>query len=506
MRYRYFLSLLDEREQQMYRYIFSKISECSRYIDVSATIPTIQRVLKAILLDTPEFFWFQGKWRAESLNDHIRIIPKYSIEGYQRELAYSNIQQIVSRIASRRNGSKIGVIRNVYDKLLDNVRYGQARNDQTVEGAFIDAVAVCKGISKAFQMCMNSLDIPCILIEGTLDEHESHVWNIVFVDGEAYHVDVTMGYSRFSKLFSSDSRILRYPCFMVSDETIKRTHRIYPNNLPICNKDIDTEAELVKEARIPPRFYEYGRVCYLDRGSTCSVFKVEGDKEQFALKVLPPYAFDVAKKEMMVLKRLSDCEHIVPLVDSDLNETDGFVYLLFPFMKSLSKRCRAQDFDIYHDTQKLGIDILLALIECKNKGIYHLDIQPKNIYYDDKGKAMLSDFGNSAFESELNALNQRRGTLAFMAPEVYLYGKYSEASEIYSLGIIMYSLLNKAKLPFTDSMDYGEALQLRFNGRAVPVPCSGMGALWDCIQKMCEYDVAKRICSYSEALNKLSNL
>lgn len=135
-----------------------------------------------------------------------------------------------------------------------------------------------------------------------------------------------------------------------------------------------------------------------------------------------------------------------------------------------------------------------------------MDIQPKNIYFDKFGKAVLGDFGNAVFESELRNLKPKRGTLAFMAPEVYHKGIYGQASEIYSLGIVMYSMLNEAMLPFTNENTPTKAIKMRLNGEKLPPPLNCNSGLWDCISKMCAYNVDERFDTYEDALSALEEI
>lgn len=49
--------------------------------------------------------------------------------------------------------------------------------------------AICVGNATTFQLFMNMLDIPCEIIHST--QEGEHAWNVVQLDGEWYHVDVT---------------------------------------------------------------------------------------------------------------------------------------------------------------------------------------------------------------------------------------------------------------------------------------------------------------------------
>ena len=251
-------------------------------------------------------------------------------------------------------------------------------------------------------------------------------------------------------------------------------------------------------------------LAYLDKGSTCTVLKATNNKSEYALKVIEASEdeskYQHACAELEKMKLLANYSNFVSLVDNFVSVENKTVYILTDYYKPLTIRRKEKDFETINGTLNLGIDILTSLINCRNKGIYHLDIQPKNIYFDRFGKAVLGDFGNAVFESELSALKPKRGTIAFMAPEVYHRGIYGQASEIYSLGIVMYSLLDEALLPFTIENTPEVAIKMRLNGKKLPPPHNCNDDLWKCINKMCAYNVDERYATYEDALSVLEKI
>jgi len=111
--------------------------------------------------------------------------------------------------------------------------------------------------------------------------------------------------------------------------------------------------------------------------------------------------------------------------------------------------------------KKLMRDILEAVEHVHSQGMLHRDIKPDNLvmqFHDDPGspggrmkKVMLIDFDHA--DPEFSPISPSRrtstyGTLRFNAPET-LHGDYSEASDLYSVGTILY-LLMTGKMPFPD--------------------------------------------------------
>lgn len=95
---------------------------------------------------------------------------------------------------------------------------------------------------------------------------------------------------------------------------------------------------------------------------------------------------------------------------------------------------------------KLVTDILAGLEHAHSQGIIHCDIKPENILLNVQPygwTAKISDFGIARLIQELPELPTDRGNTgspAYMAPERF-YGQYSQASDIYSVGVLLFELL-----------------------------------------------------------------
>jgi len=88
-----------------------------------------------------------------------------------------------------------------------------------------------------------------------------------------------------------------------------------------------------------------------------------------------------------------------------------------------------------------------ALDHSHHMGVLHRDIKPANVLIDDQGSPRLIDFGlarRSDFESDLTREGAIVGTPAYMSPEQALGHSrlVDERSDVYSLGVIFYELLN----------------------------------------------------------------
>jgi FixJ family two-component response regulator/tRNA A-37 threonylcarbamoyl transferase component Bud32 len=97
------------------------------------------------------------------------------------------------------------------------------------------------------------------------------------------------------------------------------------------------------------------------------------------------------------------------------------------------------------------VDICRALEHAHGRGVIHRDLKPQNILLARDGGVKLADFGMARLLDDsmqkITAPNHIAGTPQFMSPEQVQGGKVDAASDIFSLGTLLY-LLATARLPF----------------------------------------------------------
>ncbi len=182
-----------------------------------------------------------------------------------------------------------------------------------------------------------------------------------------------------------------------------------------------------------------------------------------------------------------------------IQHIDGFGWDIFIKMELLTPLAKIKDIDNAEDFSiRLGRDICSALALCRKKNIIHRDIKPQNIFVSEDGNFKLGDFG-IAKAVEKTTGGTKIGTYGYMAPEVYNNQPYGAAADIYSLGLVMYWLLNERRLPFLPLppvipkiTDSEEARHRRFTGEPLPAPKNGSQELKRIVLKACAYDPANR--------------
>ena len=137
---------------------------------------------------------------------------------------------------------------------------------------------------------------------------------------------------------------------------------------------------------------------------------------------------------------------------------------------------------------RLGDHLVKALIVLHNNKILHRDIKLENIFYDSRHRRYkLGDFGIA--KATLDGL---ASTVAFTkgygAPEIVGMpeDRYDGTADIYSLGMVLFVLLNGLRFPGSDRYHVNAAVQY-CPGYVLPDPKWGSKAVAQLLRKMCSY-------------------
>ncbi|OJJ43973.1 hypothetical protein ASPZODRAFT_72705 [Penicilliopsis zonata CBS 506.65] len=125
-----------------------------------------------------------------------------------------------------------------------------------------------------------------------------------------------------------------------------------------------------------------------------------------------------------------------------------------------------------------------ALRYIHSQGIVHRDLKPDNILLDSEGHVHLADFNVASDFRPNKPLTSKSGTLAYLAPEVYLGGGYLSEVDWWSLGVTFYECIyNKRPFEGRSQDSLSEAItkaqpKYYVTNPAVSVPClRAMGSL-----------------------------
>ncbi len=218
--------------------------------------------------------------------------------------------------------------------------------------------------------------------------------------------------------------------------------------------------------------------------------------------------------EYALMRKMNGSANIVNCDDVQyIQHDDGIGWDIFIKMELLTPLVKALPNDIPEETViKLAKDMCAALKLCKKFDIVHRDIKPQNIFVSPNGDFKLGDFG-VAKTVEKTTGGTKVGTYKYMAPEVYNNQPYGSSADIYSLGLVLYWMLNHRRMPFVPlppaKLAAGmeeEARMRRLSGEVLPEPANGSAALKRIVLKACAYDPKDRFHSAEEMLLALEGI
>ncbi|MEM1029788.1 MAG: serine/threonine-protein kinase [Myxococcota bacterium] len=214
------------------------------------------------------------------------------------------------------------------------------------------------------------------------------------------------------------------------------------------------------ELRIGQSVDRYRILRVLGRGGGGSVYLAEGapGEEKVALKVMHDHDLaGVARKrferEAEFVMKLRH-PHIVRLVDFGYTREHGLPYICFAHLEGLTvKEALRRDgpFTLSRIV-RVTEQTLDALEEAHRHGVIHRDIKPANIFLEERAgneSVQVLDFGLAkALEGELlettglTRTGYRLGTPRYMSPEMARGAAVVEASDLYSLGLVVAEMIS----------------------------------------------------------------
>lgn len=190
-------------------------------------------------LDCPEIFYAAGfHYRFYPDSAKVEMIPEYlfdkaKVKDHQKAMK-ARVEKLARPAAKLSEWEKE---RYIHDFICENVRYDKLKKPYSHEiiGPLGQGVGVCEGIAKSVKILCDVLGVWCIIaISGNNPEKNikyRHAWNIVRIDGNYYHLDVT-----FDNTLGR-GEMVRYDYFNLGDGHIFRDHEPVIYRVPVCSEE-----------------------------------------------------------------------------------------------------------------------------------------------------------------------------------------------------------------------------------------------------------------------------
>lgn len=241
----YYKSTLNNRNRWLYDKMLASFQNQLTTVETTGfSVRDIQDVYLAVYSDHPELFYlphlskviqYENGLKATSNLTVNKIFTKNEIIQYRL-----SINQVVKDLANTCLGCKTEyeIEKNVCDYFIKNVRY-EINNtyNQNAAITLVKNKGQCSGISKAVKLVFDNLNVECFIVYGTSRNEEGkftpHSWNMIKIDGDYYHLDVTY-------LVGANSAKIKpyiYPYFNSSSARFSQDHKWEVDKYPKCNKD-----------------------------------------------------------------------------------------------------------------------------------------------------------------------------------------------------------------------------------------------------------------------------
>ncbi|MBR9802053.1 protein kinase [bacterium] len=155
-------------------------------------------------------------------------------------------------------------------------------------------------------------------------------------------------------------------------------------------------------------------------------------------------------REVQAMRSLSS-PHIVEIYEDGVDDNETYFYAMeYVEGQTVAQMLRESGRIPWQDVIDYSVQICTALKAAHVSGIVHRDLKPSNLIITPDGVVKLLDFGVAqVFASgKLTKTGGIIGTAEYMSPEQAQGRRATKASDIYSLGAVMYAMLT-ARPPFS---------------------------------------------------------
>lgn len=267
------------------------------------------------------------------------------------------------------------------------------------------------------------------------------------------------------------------------------------------------------------RLGRYSIISSLGEGGMGRVYLAEDPvlRRRLAIKLLPPeYQADADRRNRLLheARAASALNHPNIIVIHDLGESEGAMFVAMEHVEGTTLRTWAQEAK-REPAEALDLirQVAGALDVAHRAGLVHRDLKPENLMVRPDGVIKVLDFGLARSVAPTDHSTTQTmpgmvvGTLLYMAPEQVLGQTAQPASDLFSLGVILYELLTGMH-PFAAASWADTMHKILHENPTPPSQCdASLGAEFDFVlSKAMAKDPSRRHQSAADFKNDLATL
>jgi serine/threonine protein kinase len=205
---------------------------------------------------------------------------------------------------------------------------------------------------------------------------------------------------------------------------------------------------------VPERIGKYPIIKEVGKGTTGTIYLSHDPyfRRDVAIKVYHTVAEDDPEQARIARKMFFNEARMVGMLQHpnilpiyDAGEESGQYYVVMEHIqgaRTLAAYCRPDNLLRVDDVVKIIYQCARALHYAHKRGVIHRDIKPSNIMLGRDNEVRIIDFGIAILrDSDVSKIEGIAGSPSYMSPEQVQSGDIGPASDIYSLGAVMYELL-----------------------------------------------------------------
>ena len=230
--FKHYFGELNENEKRAYNAILRDIESFPEEIEIpELNNEELEKVWLAVMYDNPELIMLGRECMLVSRDRKFWFSCEYAMTKDEYEQKKAELQAKADELGAKivKETSDFDKELLIHDAIIDSCRYTDSDKliASSAYGVLVNGSASCEGYAKAAKLLLDKAGIENYVITGTAKREdgasEGHMWNVVFIDGKPYNLDLTWD----DPIGEGVTQNKRYAYFNISDEEILKTHTFF---------------------------------------------------------------------------------------------------------------------------------------------------------------------------------------------------------------------------------------------------------------------------------------